>query len=102
MPSRAKKLDGAIAKLPSIPKELVAQFLTGPIAGEAINAAGGMVFPTAALVLPQVQAARRECEGAGEGCIVIGMLDQLPAIRARLSIPQLIHTTPSSEYRRYR
>jgi putative transposase len=40
MPSRAKKLDGAIAKLPSIPKELVAQFLTGPMTGEAINAAG--------------------------------------------------------------
>jgi len=40
MPSRAKKLDGAIAKLPSIPKELVAQFLTGPMTGETINAAG--------------------------------------------------------------
>ena len=40
MPSRAKKLDRAVAKLPSIPKELVAQFLTGPMTGEAINAAG--------------------------------------------------------------
>ena len=40
MPSRAKKLDQAVAKLPSIPKELVAQFLTGPMTGEAINAAG--------------------------------------------------------------
>ena len=40
MPSRAKKLDHAVAKLPSIPKELVAQFLTGPMTGEAINAAG--------------------------------------------------------------
>ena len=29
MPSRAKKLDRAVAKQPSIPKELVAQFLTG-------------------------------------------------------------------------
>ena len=28
MPSRAKKLDRAVAKLPSIPKELVAQFLS--------------------------------------------------------------------------
>ena len=40
MPSRAKKLDRAVAKLPSIPKDLVAQFLTGPMTGEAINAAG--------------------------------------------------------------
>jgi putative transposase len=40
MPSRAKKLDRAVARLPSIPKELVEQFLTGPMTGEAINAAG--------------------------------------------------------------
>ena len=40
MPSRAKKLDRAVARLPSIPKELVAKFLTGPMTGEAINAAG--------------------------------------------------------------
>src|SRR6202042_3454695 len=40
MPSRANKLDHAVSKLPSIPKELVAQFLTGPMTGEAINAAG--------------------------------------------------------------
>jgi transposase-like protein len=40
MPSRAKKVEQAVAKLPSIPKELVAQFLTGPMTGEAINAAG--------------------------------------------------------------
>jgi putative transposase len=40
MPSRAKKLDRAVARLPSIPKELVNQFLTGPMTGEAINAAG--------------------------------------------------------------
>ena len=40
MPSRAKQLDRTVAKLPSIPKELVAQFLTGPMTGEAINAAG--------------------------------------------------------------
>ena len=37
---KAKKLDRAVAKLPSIPKELVEQFLTGPMTGEAINAAG--------------------------------------------------------------
>jgi putative transposase len=40
MPSRAKRLDRAVARLPSIPKELVNQFLTGPMTGEAINAAG--------------------------------------------------------------
>ena len=40
MPSRAKKLDRAVAKLPSIPQELVEQFLTGPMTEEAINAAG--------------------------------------------------------------
>jgi putative transposase len=40
MPSRAKKLDRAVAQQPSIPKELIAQFLTGPMTGAAINAAG--------------------------------------------------------------
>lgn len=40
MPSRAKKVDHAVAKLPSIPKDLVAQLLTGLMTGEAINAAG--------------------------------------------------------------
>ena len=40
MPSRAKKLDRAASKQPSIPKELIAQFLTGPMTGAAINAAG--------------------------------------------------------------
>jgi putative transposase len=40
MPSKAKELDRTISKLPSIPKDLVAQFLTGPMTGEAINAAG--------------------------------------------------------------
>jgi putative transposase len=40
MPSKANKLDRAVARLPSIPKELVKQFLTGPMTGEAINAAG--------------------------------------------------------------
>ena len=39
MPSRAKPIDRSVAKLPSIPKELVNQFLTGPMTGEAINAA---------------------------------------------------------------
>jgi transposase-like protein len=33
-------LDRVVTGLPSIPKELVAQFLTGPMTGEAINAAG--------------------------------------------------------------
>jgi putative transposase len=40
MPSRAKKVDRDVAKLPSIPKELVALFMTGPMTGEAINDAG--------------------------------------------------------------
>src|SRR5271167_1010022 len=40
MLSKAKKLDRAVARLPSIPQELVNQFLTGPMTGEAINAAG--------------------------------------------------------------
>jgi transposase-like protein len=40
MPSRIKKLERDVGKLPSIPKELVDQFLTGPMTGEAINAAG--------------------------------------------------------------
>ncbi len=40
MPSRAKKLERDVAMLPSVPKELVEHFLTGPMSGEAINAAG--------------------------------------------------------------
>jgi putative transposase len=40
MPSKAKQLDRAVSKLASIPKELVDQFLTGPMSQEAINAAG--------------------------------------------------------------
>ena len=40
MPTRAKKVDRAVSKLPSIPKELVRLFLTGPMTGEAINEAG--------------------------------------------------------------
>jgi transposase-like protein len=40
MPSKAKRIDRAVAKLPSIPQELVRHFLTGPMTGEAINAAG--------------------------------------------------------------
>jgi putative transposase len=40
MPSRSKKVAREVAKLPSIPKELVSLFLTGPMTGEAINAAG--------------------------------------------------------------
>jgi hypothetical protein len=38
--SRAKKVDRGVARLPSIPKELVSLFLTGPMTGEAINEAG--------------------------------------------------------------
>jgi putative transposase len=40
MPSRAKKVERDVAKLPSVPKELVSLFLTGPMTGEAINEAG--------------------------------------------------------------
>jgi transposase-like protein len=40
MPNKAKKMDRDVAKLPSIPKELVNLFLTGPMTGEAINEAG--------------------------------------------------------------
>src|ERR1700728_4401528 len=40
MPSKANKLERAVAKLPAIPRELVDQSLTGPMTGEAINAAG--------------------------------------------------------------
>lgn len=40
MPSKAKSVERTVAKLPSIPKELVAHFLTGPMTGEAINLAG--------------------------------------------------------------
>ncbi|MGH9484894.1 MAG: IS256 family transposase [Terriglobales bacterium] len=40
MPSKIKRLERDVGKLPSIPKELVEQFLTGPMTGEAINAAG--------------------------------------------------------------
>jgi putative transposase len=40
MPSRAKKVDRDVAELPSIPRELVELFMTGPMTGAAINDAG--------------------------------------------------------------
>ena len=40
MSSRAKKLDREVARLPSIPQELVSQFLSGPMTQESIDAAG--------------------------------------------------------------
>ena len=40
MPSKAKRVEREVGKLPSIPKELVAHFLTGPMTGETINQAG--------------------------------------------------------------
>jgi transposase-like protein len=40
MLSKAKKVSRDVAKLPSVPKELVAHFLTGPMSGEAIETAG--------------------------------------------------------------
>ena len=40
MPSKAKRINRVVSKLPSIPKELVSHFLTGPMTGEAIKAAG--------------------------------------------------------------
>ena len=40
MSDRSKKLDRAVSKQPSFPKVLIAQFLTGPVTGQAVNAAG--------------------------------------------------------------
>jgi len=40
MLSKVKKVDRDVAKLPSVPTELVAHFLTGPMSGEAIETAG--------------------------------------------------------------
>src|SRR5271167_3568904 len=40
MLSKAKRVSRDVAKLPSVPKELVAHFLTGPMNGEAIETAG--------------------------------------------------------------
>ena len=40
MSSKAKRVDREVGKLPSIPKEVVAHFLDGPMTGEAINLAG--------------------------------------------------------------
>lgn len=57
MPSRAKKLDRAVAQLSSIPKELVERFLTGPMTQEAINAAG-LAFKQA-LICWSIQEIRR-------------------------------------------
>jgi putative transposase len=39
MPSKTKKVEMAMAKLPSIPKELIDHFVKGPMTGEAVNAA---------------------------------------------------------------
>src|SRR5215211_322989 len=39
MPTKTKKAIAAGAALPSIPKELIDLFVTGPMSGEAVNAA---------------------------------------------------------------
>jgi len=39
MPSKTKAVKAAMAALPSIPKELIEQFVTGPMSAEAVNAA---------------------------------------------------------------
>jgi transposase-like protein len=39
MPSKTKSVKAAMAALPSIPKELIDQFVTGPMSAEAVNAA---------------------------------------------------------------
>jgi putative transposase len=46
MPSKTKKAAEAMAALPSIPKELIDQFVTGPMSAEAVNAAS-MAFKKA-------------------------------------------------------
>jgi putative transposase len=46
MLSRTKKVSRDVARLPPVPKELVAHFLTGPMNGEAIEAVGA-AFKTA-------------------------------------------------------
>jgi hypothetical protein len=61
--NRAKKIDRTVAKLPSIPKELVNQFLTGPMTGEAINAAG-IAFKQALIGVLE----RRTDASPGRGC----------------------------------
>jgi putative transposase len=38
MPSKTKTADAARAALPSMPKELIDQFVTGPMSAEAVNA----------------------------------------------------------------
>lgn len=38
MPSKVRKLEREVTKLPTIPKELVERFLTGPMTQEAVNA----------------------------------------------------------------
>jgi len=37
MPSKTKKLAASAASLPTIPKELIDQFVNGPMTGEAVN-----------------------------------------------------------------
>ncbi|MEO6745930.1 MAG: IS256 family transposase, partial [Caldimonas sp.] len=39
MPSKTKAVKSAMTALPSIPKELIDLFVTGPMSGEAVNAA---------------------------------------------------------------
>ena len=62
MPSKGKIVDRDVAKLPSIPKELVDLFLTGPMTGEAVNAAGiafkkALIEATASMVCPRLRSA---------------------------------------------
>ena len=39
MPSKTKKVAAATVALPSIPQELIEQFVSGPMSGEAVDVA---------------------------------------------------------------
>ena len=98
MPSKVKKLDRAVAKLPSIPKDLVNQFLTDPMTEEAINAAG-FAFKQALIEAPRAGSSNTcerspptSCSRTGIICSIHRRRRDTPTLTRRPNQTYGIHT----------
>ena len=86
MPSKVKKLDRAVAKLPSIPKDLVNQFLTDPMTEEAINAAG-FAFKQALIEAPRAGSSNTCERSPPTSCSRTGIICFNPSPRPQYARP---------------
>ena len=71
MPSRktTKAAEAAAAAMPSIPKELIDQFVTGPMSAQAVNAGSERAWRAPALLSPAVARWARGGGGWPGACV---------------------------------